>query len=124
MLCSDFFLGVRRMTLDVDKDFKGLDVVFDVAAEDVNNLSIVLISQTTNDVKVAETIQNVIDIRRFSLLKKLVIVTGYIMRFVNNLKETLKNDNINVSLENALTTDEYKNVLNLWIQAEQEILHR
>ena len=65
-----------------------------------------------------------IDIRRFSLLKKLVIVTGYIMRFVNNLKETLKNDNINVSLENALTTDEYKNVLNLWIQAEQEILHR
>ena len=46
------------------------------------------------------------------------------MRFVNNLKETLKNDNINVSLENALTTDEYKNVLNLWIQAEQEILHR
>ena len=65
-----------------------------------------------------------IDIRRFSLLKKLVIVTGYIMRFVNNLKETLKNDNINVSLDNALTTDEYKNVLNLWIQAEQEILHR
>ena len=50
MLCSDFFLGVRRMALDVDKDFKGLDVVFDVAAEDVNNLSIVLISQTTNDV--------------------------------------------------------------------------
>ena len=68
--------------------------------------------------------QNVIDIRRFSLLKKLVIVTGYIMRFVNNLKETLKNDNTNVSLENALTIDEYKNVLNLWIQAEQEILHR
>ena len=65
-----------------------------------------------------------IDIRRFSLLKKLVIVTGYIMRFVNNLKETLKNDNTNVSLENALTIDEYKNVLNLWIQAEQEILHR
>ena len=57
-------------------------------------------------------------------MKKLIIVTGYIMRFVNNLKETLKNDNTNVSLENALTIDEYKNVLNLWIQAEQEILHR
>ena len=40
--------------------------VFDVAAEHVNNLSIALNSQTTNYLKVAEIIQNVIDITRFS----------------------------------------------------------
>ena len=64
MICFD---GAGHIALDADKDFKeGSDVVFDVAAEHVNNLSIVLNSRTTNDAKVTETIQNVIDIRRFS----------------------------------------------------------
>ena len=125
MLCSDFFDGAGRIPLDVDRDFKeGSDVVFDVAAEHVNNLSIVLNSRTANDVKLTETIQNVIDIRRFSSLKKLIIVPSFVIRFVNNLKGTLKNDNTNVLLENTLTIDEYKNALNLWIKAEQEILQR
>ena len=124
MLCSDFFDGADHIALGVDKNFKkGSDVVFDAAAEH-NNLSIVLNSRTTNDVKVTETIQNVIDIRKFSYLEKLIIVTGYVIRFVNNLKGTLKNENTNVFLENALTIDEYKNTLNLWIKAEQEISQR
>ena len=57
-------------------------------------------------------------------MKKLIIVTGYLIRFVNNLKGTLKNDNANVLLENTLTTDEYNNALNLWIKTEQGILQR
>ena len=125
MFCSDFFNGAGHIALDVDNKFKeGSDVVFEVAAEYVNNLSIFLNSRTTSDVKVAETMHNVIDITRFSSLKKLIIVTGYVIRFVNNLKGTLKNDNANVLLENTLTTDEYKNALNLWIKTEQEILQR
>ena len=36
----------------------------------------------------------------------------------------MKNDNTNVLLENTLTIDEYKNALNLWIKAEQEILQK
>ena len=106
------------------KDFKeGSDVVFEVAAEYIINISNVLNSRTTN-VKVAETIHNVIDITRFSSLKKLIIVTGYIIPFVNNLKGTLKNDKANILLENTLTIDEYNNELNLWIKTEQEILQR
>ena len=55
---QSFFYGAGHI---VDKDFKeGSDFVFDVAAEHVNNLNIVLNSRTANDVKVAETIQNVI----------------------------------------------------------------
>ena len=65
-----------------------------------------------------------IDIKRFSWLKTLIIVTGHVIRFVNNLKQTLKNDNTNALLENILTIDEYKNALNLWINAEQEILQK
>ena len=107
------------------KDFKeGLDVVFEVAAEYIINMSNGLNSRTTNVVKVAETIHNVIDITRFSSLKKLIIVTGCIIPFVNNLKGTLKNDKANILLENTLTIDEYNNELNLWIKTEQEILQR
>ena len=59
--CSDFFYGAGHIALVADKDYKeGSDLVFDVAAEHVNNLNIVLNSRTANDVKVAETIQNVI----------------------------------------------------------------
>ena len=57
-------------------------------------------------------------------MKKLIIVTGYLIRFVNNLKGTLKNDNANVLLENTLTIDEYNNALNLWIKTKQGILQR
>ena len=77
MLYSDFFYGAGQIVLDVDKDFKERsDVVCEVAAEHVNNLSIALNSRTTKDVKNAETIHNVIDIRRCSSLKKLIIVIG------------------------------------------------
>ena len=44
--------------------------------------------------------------------------------FCKNLKVTLKSDNTNVSSENTLTIDEYKNALNLWIKTEEEILQR
>ena len=57
-------------------------------------------------------------------MKKLIIVTGYLIRFVNNLKATLKNGNANVLLENTLTIGEYNNALNLWIKTEQGILQR
>ena len=57
-------------------------------------------------------------------MKKLIIVTGYLIRFVNNLKGTLKNDNANVLLENTLTIDGYNNALDLWIKTEQGILQR
>ena len=39
MLCSNFYDGASHIALDVDKDFKERSgVVFDVAAEHVNNL--------------------------------------------------------------------------------------
>ena len=65
MFCSDFFDGAGHIALDVDNNFKeGSDVVFEVAAEYVNNLSIFLNSRTTSDAKVAETMHNVIDLRK------------------------------------------------------------
>ena len=43
MLCSDFFDGAGHIALDVDYVFKeGSDIAFEVPAEHVDNLSIVL----------------------------------------------------------------------------------
>ena len=43
MLCSDFFDGAGHIALDVDYVFKeGSDIVFEVPAEHVDNLSMVL----------------------------------------------------------------------------------
>ena len=76
MFCSNFFYGAGHIALDTDNNFKeGSDVFFEVAAEHVNNLSIVLNSRTTNDVKVAETIHNVIDITNLPQL----LVTSYVL---------------------------------------------
>ena len=58
-----------KPALGVDKDFQeGSDVVIEVASEHVNNLSIALSYRTTNDVKVAETIEIEIEITRFSIM--------------------------------------------------------
>ena len=69
MWWNDFFYSAGHIALD--EHFKeGSGVVFNVAAEHVNNLSVALNSPTTDNINVAETIQNLIDITRFGLLKK------------------------------------------------------
>ena len=108
MLSSNFCDGVDHIFSDVDEDLKEGVVVFDVAAEHVDNLSIILNSRTTTDFKDFKSIHDVIDITRFSSLKKLIMVTGYVIRFVNNLKGTLKNATTIVISDDTLTIDEYK----------------
>ena len=49
----NFFHGADHLAFYLDKDFKvGSDVVFDVPAEHVSNLCIVLYSPTAYDVRV------------------------------------------------------------------------
>ena len=62
MLCSDLFDGANHIVLGVDKDFKeGWYVAFDIAAEQISSLGIVLNSGMTGDVKFTEAILNDID---------------------------------------------------------------
>ena len=92
-----FFYGT-----DLFKERSGVVLTLQLS---ISKSNFVLNSQTTNNGKVAETIQNVLDITRFSSLNKLILVTVYAIRFVNNLKGTLKNNNKNFLLENMLTTE-------------------
>ena len=102
-----------------------LKVVRDVEIEHVNNLSVVQTSQTVTEKKdVTNSIYNVIDITRFSSLKKLIMVTGYVFRFINNLKSKIKTEISKLVFDNVLTFDEYERAINLWVVAEQEMLKR
>lgn len=50
------------------------------------------------------------------------MVTGYVLRFIKNVREKMQNNPQNVIDDVILTTDEYKNALDLWIKREQNIM--
>ena len=77
-----------------------------IVLNNLNNPNIVLNSRTTNDFKDIKTINKAINITRFSSLKKLIMVTGYIKRSVNNLDGTLKNRKLIFISGNTLIIDE------------------
>ena len=80
-----------------------------------------LISQ---DEKLVNNVHNVIDIYKYSSLKKLIIVTCYVLKFIKMLhgKYEMKKRN-DVGLNN-ITVDEYKYALDVWIKNEQYILQK
>lgn len=91
-----------------------------VGRTEVSNFSNVTHEGTTNQ---ACSINAVIDNNRFSSLKKLIIVTGYVLRFLNNLKKRVKQDkDSNVITDEMLTVDEYDDALRMWIKCEQSQL--
>ena len=58
----------------------------------------------------------------YSTLKKLLIVTGYVFRFVNNMKAKLRKDNSIIVMDKFLTVCELDFVLDCWIIEEQKAL--
>ena len=69
-------------------------------------------------------INEIIDINRFSNLCKLINTTGYVFRFINNLKARVKNKNDSIILEQTITIEEYNHALKGWIKAEQQLLQK
>ena len=90
IVLATFFSGLDREFI------KGSGVVFDVVANHVNDLEDNLIF----------SIYDVINLSRFSSLKTLKIVTGYVRHFVSKLNKTLKNGKTIFISDNALTTNE------------------
>lgn len=58
---------------------KGSCVIFHFMVEHVNNLIIVLNSRMATGIKDIKVVHDVINITRFSSLKKLIMVTGYVI---------------------------------------------
>ena len=78
--------------------------------------------ETTSNLAVSsqvETLHDVIDIERYSSLKKLFIVTAYVIRFTNNLIYKIKKKDI---ISGDLSLDELNYVEYAWIKSEQSII--
>ncbi|XP_028403430.1 uncharacterized protein LOC114526129 [Dendronephthya gigantea] len=67
------------------------------------------------------SLNTVIDCTKYSSLKKLIVVTGYVRRYVNNVRKRAK-QLTDVIVEEFLTVDEYESALSLWIKAEQRLI--
>ena len=65
-------------------------------------------------------IAKVIDTNKYCNLRKLFKVTGWVLRFVNNLKSKISRG-ILISDEH-LTLDEYNQVKHIWLQSNQDAL--
>ena len=65
-------------------------------------------------------IQNIIDIKNFSTLKKLLIITSWVLRFTRNVKSRICGKNSN--LKNYLNSGEISNSKNLWLKISREEL--
>ncbi len=59
-----------------------------------------------------------IDCQRFSSLKRLILVTDYVLRFVDNLRKKVQK-NMGLVTEDTLTVGKYKDALLMWVKDKQ-----
>ena len=90
----------------------------EVSAE-VVNFSNTTTRDTPNNKR---SISAVIDCTRYSSLKKLVLTTGYVMRFVINLRKRVGKKHSDMVNDIVLTIDEYNKALMMWIKEEQILM--
>ena len=97
----------------------GFEVISCVAAEHVQFTSG---EENTKFNQVKKLISDVIDVTNYSSLKKLITVTGFVLRFINNIKARVHNKEEEIINEDYLTVVEYENSLRLWVISEQFVL--
>ena len=139
-LCSPDF---EVVDFDVNKKLSLVDVVSESrkgGAEVVSNVVEVSVEKGSgdevvmNDFSLSENVvlkiennmphegstrlDNIIDVNRFSSLKKLLIVTGFVLRFARNLLKIVRK-NGDLIKEETLTLNEYNEAFDLWIKNEQ-----
>ena len=67
-----------------------------------------------------KNVQNIIDVKNFTTLKKLLIIASWVLRFICNVKSRICGNISN--LKNHLTSGEINNSKNLWFQISHEKL--
>ena len=65
-------------------------------------------------------IGNIMDVNKYSKLKKLLRITGWVRRFINNIRNKIKKKELNK--KNYLIAEELKEALILWVKDNQIVL--
>ena len=76
-----------------------------------------VLNEVKNEIRKIK-IGNIINIEKYSSLKKLILITSYVMRFINNLLSRVK-IGVNVT-SGVITLDESVKSEKLWIMNEQD----
>ena len=66
---------------------------------------------------------SVIDCNKFSSVKKLIVTTGYVLRFIKNLRKRITKQE-NLITDDVLTVVEFNEALQLWIKDEQHLMKK
>ena len=84
----------------------------------ISNTKINLVKKTREDTLPIQAINNLVEIERYSNVKKLLCITAWILRFIKNV--CLKKDNRNL---HTYTSSEERNVaLSMWMKVNQRVL--
>ena len=83
--------------------------------EDVADEVTKVVANTANKLDIIN-ISSIIPIEKFSLLQRLLVVTYYVSRFINNIEKSKK------KLAGTISFEEKDNALNMWIQSEQKYI--
>ena len=110
------FERVNAGRVDENSSVERVDV--EVSAEVVNFSN----TTTTGTPNNKRSISAVIDCTRYSSLKKLLLTTGYVMQFVNNLRKRVEKQHGDMVNDSVLTIDEYDKALMMWIKEEQILM--
>jgi hypothetical protein len=93
--------------------------ILGTTSPDVSNLT----AQTNTEDSETRSLSSVINCKRFSSLKKLIVTTGYVLRFIKNLRKRIKKQE-NLITNDMLTLAEFNEALELWIKDEQRLLKK
>lgn len=87
-------------------------------AKNTANVIHSLVNSSANEPTIQQ-VDNLIDIKRFSRLTKLLRVTALVLKFVNKLKNSVQNKSKSESGTEILTAQDLTNAEELWIKAVQ-----
>ena len=83
-------------------------------------LNVSMAQRNTKDRK-TRSLSSVISCNRFSSLSKLIVTTGYVLRFINNLQKRIKKQG-NLITDETLSVVEFNEALQSWIKEEQRLM--
>ena len=115
-LLNKSFCPKQSFDLVVDKDKALIEAKSSFSKHSLTTTTTV--HNTTNNAN----INQIIDSTRFSSLSKLINTTGWVLRFICNIKRKTKQESL--LMETSISLDEYQKALQIWLKDEQRAFYK
>ena len=131
IVVSSVLTEVRSRYVKDESFLRSFSSSFDDNTDDLTETDCLMTNLDNN-----ESLVDIIDIQRYSTLTRLITVTAYVLRFVNNIKQRIKKRHVpdadnateeedtNEEEDIIITAEEREVALTKWILAEQLILSK